>query len=67
MFAQYPTRILGRKQIAAALDVHPVTVSRWAATGVLPLYRVGARLEADARALAAFRVSRPVVATGSRR
>ena len=67
MLTTYETRLIGRKQIAAALDVHPVTVSRWTAAGRLPVARVGHRLEADAAALVRWRDSVPALAARAQR
>ncbi|MFL6109485.1 MAG: helix-turn-helix domain-containing protein [Marmoricola sp.] len=39
-----PRRLVNISQAAEYADVHPVTLRRWIAAGLIPAYRVGPRL-----------------------
>jgi excisionase family DNA binding protein len=36
-----PRDLVTQKEVAALLNVHPITVSRWTVAGLIPCYRVG--------------------------
>jgi excisionase family DNA binding protein len=36
-----PRDLITQKEVAALLNVHPITVGRWTTAGLIPCYRVG--------------------------
>jgi excisionase family DNA binding protein len=36
-----PRDLVTQKEVAALLNVHPITVGRWTTAGLIPCYRVG--------------------------